>query len=74
MIDEQLFEMLNDRFNRIETMLGEAKASFDAHVTKDEGYWKKLDAQDAQFNILKWIVGPISGTSFLAWLYEHFHR
>jgi len=71
-MNDQAFELLMKRFDKIDDTLSEMKTSFDDHVVKDEGYWKRLDQQDAQITVFKWITSGLSGSAIMAWLYEKF--
>lgn len=73
-MDPQIFKLINDRSNkqddtleRIETMLAE-------HIQKDEVYWRKIDVQEGQLGLLKWVFGGTVTTlagSFIAWIIAH---
>ena len=71
-MDDQAFELLMKRFDKIDDALNDLRSSFDAHVVKDEGYWQRLDQQEAQIGVFKWITSGLSGSAILAWLYEKF--
>jgi RNA binding exosome subunit len=71
-MDEQAFQLLMARFDKLDCTLSEMSTSFDAHVVKDESYWIRLDQQDAQISVFKWISSGLSGSAIVAWLYEKF--
>ena len=71
-MDDQLVELLRDRFNAIDAKLDEAKESFDKHAASDEKYWKLIDAQKAQLSLVKWVTGGAAGSSLIAWLFNKF--
>ncbi|MFN3075963.1 MAG: hypothetical protein ABT940_03595 [Alphaproteobacteria bacterium] len=71
-MDEQAFKLLMSRFDHIDDSLAGMKQAFDDHVVKDEGYWLRLDKQEAQVGVFKWITSGLSGSAILAWLYEKF--
>ena len=71
-INDQLVDLLRDRFDRVDAALDDAKATMLAHIEKDERYWKQLDQQSGQISLLKWLGGG-AGLSFLGkWLYDRF--
>ncbi len=72
MMDNQAFELLMARFDKLDNTLCEMSTAFDEHVKKDEGYWLRLDQQDAQISVFKWISSGLSGSAIAAWLYEKF--
>ncbi len=71
-MDEQAFQLLMKRFDTVDGTLEEMKSSFNDHVVKDESYWIRLDQQDAQISVFKWISSGLSGSAIAAWLYEKF--
>ncbi len=71
-MDDQAFKLLMSRFDTIDSTLNEMKTAFNDHVVKDEGYWLRLDKQEAQVSVFKWITSGLSGSAIIAWLYEKF--
>jgi RNA binding exosome subunit len=71
-MDDQAFRLLMSRFDTLDSTLSGMKESFDQHVKKDEGYWLRLDQQEAQVSVFKWITSGLSGSAIIAWLYEKF--
>ena len=69
-MDQQLVEMIRDRFDRVDTALEEARATMHAHIEKDEQYWKQLDQQSGQISLLKWLGGGAGLTIIGKWIYE----
>lgn len=72
MMEDQAFQLLMSRFDKLDGTLNDMKESFDVHVKKDEGYWLRLDQQEAQVSVFKWITSGLSGSAIVAWLYEKF--
>ena len=72
MMDHQAFELLMSRFDKLDQTLSNMSESFDQHVIKDEGYWLRLDQQEAQVSVFKWITSGLSGSAIIAWLYAKF--
>ena len=71
-MDEQLIELLRDRFDALDRKLDDHRASFDLHAKNDEKYWKMIDSQRAQVSLIKWLTGGAAGSSLLAWLFNKF--
>jgi RNA binding exosome subunit len=71
-MEDQAFQLLMARFDKLDSTLSDMSASFDEHVKKDEGYWLRLDQQEAQVSVFKWITSGLSGSAIIAWLYEKF--
>ncbi len=67
-MDNQLFELLVDRFDRQDKVLMEIKDTIKEHVEKDEKYWKKIDVQEGQIKLLKGMgTGFIAVLGYLEW-------
>lgn len=58
-MDDMLLKLLMDRFDQQDKMLDEIRENFKEHHEKDEHYWRKLDVQEGQVNLLKVIVGGV---------------
>jgi hypothetical protein len=71
-MDDQLLKLLLGRFDHLDMTLNEMKDTFKEHTAKDEVYWKRLDAQEAQLGLVKWVGGGIGGSGLVAWLYSLF--
>lgn len=57
MMDEQIVDLLRDQFATMNHKIDSLHADVRDHVEKDERYWKKIDTQDGQISMLKWIFG-----------------
>lgn len=71
-MDEQLLELMRDRFDRLDTELSSLNVALRDHTKMDEQYWKKIDANEAQISLLKWIGGGVSGSALMGWLLQKF--
>lgn len=71
-MDDQLIELIRDRFDSVDAKLNQQQASFELHAQNDEKYWKLIDEQQAQLSLIKWISSGLSGSALLAWLYTKF--
>jgi len=69
-MDNQLFELINHRSDQQDRVLAEIKGMIREHTKEDERYWKKIDIQEGQLGVLKWLFGgtitTIIGSAF-AW-------
>jgi len=70
-MDQQLFELINERSDRQDEKLDRIEELLRAHVEKDEVYWRKIDTQDGQIKALK---GVGSAIVFLAGVAEWLFR
>ena len=73
-MDEHIIELLRDRFDRIDQELSVLNSTFVAHTELDAKYWKKIDENEAQFSLIKWLLGSMSGSALLAWMYSLFSK
>ena len=70
-MDDQLFKMLQERFDRQDRMLTNIETNLKEHTQIDEKYWRKLDIQEGQVSLLKWLFGGTVTTvigSGVAWI------
>lgn len=73
-MDEQLLELMRDRFDRLDTELSSLNVALRDHTKMDEQYWKKIDANEAQIGVLKWLFSGVSASGVLAWIYTNFAK
>lgn len=69
-MDNQLFELINQRSDQQDRVLDEIKGLIRDHTKEDEKYWKKIDIQEGQLSVLKWLFGGTITTaigSVFAW-------
>lgn len=69
-MDNQIIEMLRDRFGQLDAELCKLHGTLKEHVDLDALYWKKIDANEAKIDVLKWLFGIVSaaGTAIAGWL------
>ena len=71
-MDQQIVQMIRDRFDGIDSKLDDASKVLKEHIAQDERYWRMIDEQRAQIALIKWLSGGLSGSAILAWLYAKF--
>lgn len=70
-MDEQIVDLLRDQFKAVHDKMDDLSRNVQNHVEKDERYWAKLDQQEGQMSVWKWLTTPgLAG--FFAWLYNTF--
>jgi hypothetical protein len=69
-MDEQVLAMMRDRFDSLDETLKTMNASLTTHVEKDERYWLKIDQQQAQISLIRWLCGGGAGAALVAWIVE----
>ena len=72
MMDDQLAEMIRDRFNKVDADNAVMIRDLKEHAVKDEAYWRQIDEHRAQLGLVKWLIGTSAGSAALAWLYSKF--
>lgn len=69
-MDEQLLDMINRRFDSLDDTLKDLNTTMKDHVEKDERYWLKIDQQQAQISLMKWLLGGGAGAALIAWFID----
>ena len=70
-MDEQIVDLLRDQFKDVHDKMDNLSRNVQNHVEKAERYWAKLDQQEGQMSVWKWLTTPgLAG--FFAWLYNAF--
>ncbi len=70
-MDEQIVDLLRDQFKAVHDKVDNLSRNVQNHVEKSERYWAKLDQQEGQMSVWKWLTTPgLAG--FFAWLYNAF--
>lgn len=73
-MDPQIFKLINARSDRQDESLDRIEHILVQHIDKDERYWKKIDVQEGQVDLLKWLFGGTITTllgSAVAWIITH---
>ena len=73
-MDEQLLELMRDRFDRLDNEMTSLNTTLKEHTEMDQRYWQKIDQQEAQISLIKWLGGSISMSGLLGWLFSHFGK
>ena len=71
-MDEQIIDLLRDQFKTMNEKIDSLREDMRGHIEKDELYWGKIDEQQAQLGLIKWLFSGASGSAALAWLYSKF--
>jgi RNA binding exosome subunit len=69
-VDNQIVEMLRDRFDSQDVVLQDIKESIRDHTEKDEAYWRQIDDQKAQLRLVKWLGGTSIAGSAVLWAWH----
>jgi hypothetical protein len=80
-MDDQIVDLMRDQFKLIHDKIDmtqktvndnidEMKGSLVIHVDEDRRYWKAIDEQRGQLNLMKWLFP--SGGVLIAWLWSKF--
>lgn len=71
-MEEQIVDLLRDQFKTMNDKIDSLHSDVRSHVEKDERYWNKIDEQQGQIGLIKWLGSGVSGSALLAWLYNKF--
>lgn len=71
-MDHQLLELMRDRFDRVDSELTKLNDTLALHTAKDERYWTRIDTQEGQISLLKWMGSGLSISAAISWLYQKF--
>ncbi len=71
-MDDQIVNLLRDRLEAIDNNVQRVHEAMESHLERDEHYWRKIDEQQAQLGVIKFLGSGVSGSALLAWLYNHF--
>jgi len=66
-INEQTFQMLLDRFDRVDKDNEEIMKSLTAHIDKDNEYYDMVDKHSTYWSLALWISGVALVSSITAW-------
>ena len=70
---ELIRDAIKDGFAHTNQKIDELTESFQSHVGKDENYWRKMDEQQAQLRLVKWLGGTGLGASGVMWILNKLH-
>ena len=73
-MDDQVVDMLRDHLGRIEDTCMGIREDLKSHTEKDAEYWQKIDEQQGQISLIKWLGGSLSLSGLGAWLFTNFGK
>lgn len=73
-MDEHHVAMLLSAIERGNETCDRIDRKLEEHIGKDEDYWKRIDQQEGQLSLIKWLCGSISVSGLLAWLFGSFGK
>ena len=77
-MDEQVIDLIRDQikqgFETTNEKIDTLGVSLTAHCEKDETYWRKIDVQHGQIQLLKGIGGSSILSALAAYLWSKFHN
>lgn len=69
-LNSQIIDFIRDQFADIKSDISSLHDAMQVHVTKDETYWKKIDKQEGQLSVIKYLGGSAGASGVLAWLWS----
>jgi hypothetical protein len=73
-MDQQMMELLRDRFDSLDSKMEALNDTMANHVEKDEVYWRKIDHAEGQITMIKAVGSTLSLSGIGAWLFSHFGK
>lgn len=64
-MNDQVFDMIKQRFDAVDRKLDDARDAFKAHSDDDKKYWSIIDQQQTQLSLIRrvfWGVISVLGT------------
>lgn len=69
-MDEQIVDLMRDQFKSLSEKIDTVHDAMQAHVDEDKRYWAKLDQQEGQVGLLKFILGASGLSAAATWIYN----
>lgn len=69
-MDEQIVDLMRDQFRALSEKIDTVHDAMQAHVDEDKKYWAKIDQQEGQVGLLKFILGASGLSAAATWLYN----
>ena len=73
-VEDPMIQMIRDRFSNVDRDNKEMLDCLRDHIKKDELYWKKIDDQQAQMALVKWLAGTGVLGAIANWFYQTFKQ
>ena len=75
MSDEQVIKLIENQLNQLNDRLDIIHSDIKDHLYKDLEYWRKVDQQEAQLSLLRYLVGGIPVVvGGIIWMLERYLR
>lgn len=69
-MDEQIVDLMRDQFKNLSEKIDGVAESMQAHVAEDKRYWAKIEQQEGQVGLLKFILSASGVSAAAAWIYN----
>ena len=75
MSDEQVIKLISNQLDMLNSRLDVIHGDIKDHLDKDLSYWRKVDQQEAQLSLLRYLVGgtPVV-VGGIIWMLERYLR
>ncbi len=73
-MDEEIIGLIRDRLDQLQETCEGVRDDIKEHARVDAEYWRKLDAQQGQLDLIKWVGGGLSLSGLMAWLFGTFGK
>lgn len=69
-MDEQIVDLMRDQFKSLSEKIDGVRDSMNEHVAEDRRYWAKIEQQEGQVGLLKFILSASGVSAAAAWIYN----
>ena len=69
-MDEQIVDLMRDQFKALSEKIDGVHDATRAHVDEDKRYWAKIEQQEGQVGMLRFILSASGVLAAAAWIYN----
>lgn len=69
-MDEHIVDLMRDQFKALSDKIDGVHEAMQEHVTEDRRYWAKIEQQEGQVGLLKFILSASGVSAAAAWIYN----
>ena len=73
-MEPEVVRMISEQLSQLHDTCQGIRDDMQSHAEKDSLYWQKIDQQQGQLSLLKWMAGGLSTSGLLAWIYSNFGK
>jgi hypothetical protein len=69
-MDEQIVDLMRDQFKALSEKIDGVHDAMREHVEEDKRYWNKIEQQEGQVGLLKFVLSASGMSAAAAWIYN----